>query len=214
MSCRLIIVRHGQSLGNLEHTFLGHTDKDLSPLGYKQAERTAEYLKNEQIDCIYSSDLLRAHNTGKAYSDISGLPITDDEGLREIYAGKWENSTFDDLITKYPVSYGQIWLNNIGFAKPDGGESVADLTDRAFNTIKKIADENEGKTVAIFTHATVLRSFFNKIYGFGLDKMKDIKWASNTSVSEAVYENGVFKPIRYSFDDFMSDIKTDVPVNC
>ena len=47
---KIILVRHGQSIGNQTRVFLGHTDLDLSELGYKQANATAEYLKNEKID--------------------------------------------------------------------------------------------------------------------------------------------------------------------
>ena len=49
---KIIIVRHGQSLGNLNKQFLGHTDLDLSDLGYKQAICTANHLKNEKIDIV------------------------------------------------------------------------------------------------------------------------------------------------------------------
>ena len=57
---KIILIRHGESLGNANRTMLGHTDLDLSPLGYTQAETTANHLKNEKIDAIYSSDLIRA----------------------------------------------------------------------------------------------------------------------------------------------------------
>lgn len=213
MSCRIIFVRHGQSIGNVYKTFLGHTDLDLSSLGYRQAERTAEYLKSIHIDCIYSSDLLRAHNTGKVYADVVGLPIIDDKNLREIYAGDWENQTFDDLDVKFPESYSEVWRNNIGFAHPDSGESVAELLDRVYHAIEKIACDNDGKTVIIFTHATVLRSFFNKINGYELKDMKDWPWPSNASVSEAVYDNGKFSSLRYGFDDFMKELKSHFPKN-
>ena len=38
MACTLLFIRHGQSLGNMVRSFLGHTDLDLSPLGYEQAQ--------------------------------------------------------------------------------------------------------------------------------------------------------------------------------
>ena len=60
MKTKIYIIRHGHSLGNLTRTFLGHVDLDLSDLGYKQADCTADALKNEKIDIIYSSDLSRA----------------------------------------------------------------------------------------------------------------------------------------------------------
>ena len=72
MSCRLLFVRHGQSLGNLTGRFLGITDLDLSPLGAVQARRTADYLKDEKIDVIYASDLIRACHTAQPLSGNKG----------------------------------------------------------------------------------------------------------------------------------------------
>mgnify|MGYP002513616370 CR=1 FL=1 len=51
----LIIVRHGQSIANLEDKFAGQKyNPSLSPLGHEQAERTAEYIvSNYNVDKIY-----------------------------------------------------------------------------------------------------------------------------------------------------------------
>ena len=57
------LVMHGQSIGNALRTYLGHTNLDLSELGYEQAKITAEHLRNVPFDAIYSSDLLRAYHT-------------------------------------------------------------------------------------------------------------------------------------------------------
>ncbi len=214
MSCRLLFIRHGQSIGNMNGNFLGITDLDLSPLGYKQAECTANYLEGISIDAIYSSDLMRAHNTGKALADRKGLNIIDDVGLREIEAGLWENRKFDELAVEFKSTYGTVWMHDIGNSGADGGETVAHLCDRVYNTVLKIAEENDGKTVAIFSHATPIRAFFNRINGGTLDDMKNVPWASNASVSEAEFDNGMFTPVRYSFDAFMGDIKTVLPKNC
>ena len=57
---RLYFVRHGQSAGNAEGRFGGHSPTPLSSLGKKQAEHAAQALAKEKITAIYSSDLLRA----------------------------------------------------------------------------------------------------------------------------------------------------------
>ena len=81
----MIFVRHGQSLGNKERAFLGHTDLDLSVLGYEQAELTAEFLKDRKIDKIYSSDLMRAYHTSLPLANILKLEPEKQEELREIF---------------------------------------------------------------------------------------------------------------------------------
>ena len=42
MKTKLYLIRHGQSQGNLLGLFLGHTDMDLTELGYRQAEMAAD----------------------------------------------------------------------------------------------------------------------------------------------------------------------------
>lgn len=210
MSCRLFFIRHGQSLGNLNNVFLGYTDLDLSSIGYRQADAVADFLKTQKIDAIISSDLLRAYNTSLPLCKSIGLKPVKDTNLREIFAGDWENQKFDFLIKNHPETYN-IWLNDIGNAVPDNGESVEHLFERIVSEVKNIALENDGKTVAIFTHATPIRAFFTYVYGKNAADMKNLHWAANASVSEAVYENGSFSVVRYSFSDYLGDMKTVLP---
>ncbi|MBE6729751.1 MAG: histidine phosphatase family protein [Ruminococcaceae bacterium] len=210
MTCNIIFVRHGQSEGNLYRDFLGHTDRDLTDLGRCQAEKTAEFLKDRRIDVIYSSDLKRAFHTALPLARIKGLPIIKNENLREIYAGLWENVNISTIKEKYSESYG-IWQNNIGRAVLDGGESVLQLQERIVKEIEKIIMENDGKTVAVFTHATPVRTFFSYINGKSIDEIIDIPWPLNASVSEAVFKDGKFSQICYGVCDFMADLTSPMP---
>lgn len=212
LSCRIYLVRHGQSLGNLKATFLGHTDLDLSPLGYSQAKLTCKYLESKAIDIIYSSDLLRAYNTSQPLCKALGLEAIKVEDLREIYAGEWEGKTFDHLTEKYMQTYS-VWRNDIGNAKIDGGETVRQLYDRITKEIGKIALENDGKTVAVFTHATPIRVLYCFCNSLGVEAMKDIGWCPNASVSEIVFKNGEFSMPVYGYDEFLGDIGTRLPSN-
>lgn len=212
MGCTLYFIRHGQSLGNKTKTFLGHTDLDLSELGYRQAECTAKYLNNIDIDAVFSSDLLRALNTCNEYLKISGKTAVKDQKLREIFAGDWEGKTFDELQVEYKEAYN-IWLTDIGNSCPDNGEAVKELTERVVNRITEIANDNDGKTVAIFTHATVIRSFFNFAYGKPVREMKNLPWSTNASVSVAKYDNGKFEVLDYSIDSHLSEYKSGFPAN-
>lgn len=210
MSCRLIFVRHGQSMGNLSNTYLGHTDLALSELGTQQAKMVGEFLKNREIDNIYSSDLLRAYQTSLPLATLKNIKPIKSAALREIFAGKWENCQFSTLKDEFKQSYA-IWLDNIGLACPDGGESVLSLQNRIVKEIIKIAKENAGKTVAVFTHATPIRTFFAYIRGYLPQEIKNIPWATNASVSEAVFENGEFTEIYYSRDDFLDSLASGFP---
>lgn len=212
MSTKLIIIRHGQSLGNLNKVFLGHTNLDLSETGYKQAEKTANFLKNVHIDTIYSSDLMRAFNTVLPIAQSHNIEIVRDEALREIYAGEWENKSYDFLSEHFLHDY-TVWKTDIGNARCSGGESVLELQKRIFEEIKKIAEENDGKTVCIGTHATPIRTFYAASMSVDKDKMFEIPWATNASITTAVYENEKFNVSEYGYDLHLEEIKTAVSKN-
>ena len=201
---KLLIIRHGQSIGNLERRFLGHTDLDLSELGYKQASIVTEYLKNEKIDIVYSSDLKRAYNTVKPIAEYRNLKIIKSKSLREIYAGEWENGDYEYLSNNFSTEYEK-WKNDIGNAYCNGGESVTDLQDRIYEEVIKIAKDNIGKTVCIGTHATPIRTLYAKIEGVKKDDMYKVPWATNASVTTVTYDGKELKMVKYAEDEFMGE---------
>jgi len=201
---KLILIRHGQSIGNLNRVYLGHTDWDLTELGYKQAELVCEYLKDEKIDIIYSSDLIRAYNTVLPLAKQRNMEIIKDEKLREIYAGEWEGKHYEELVTVYAKEY-EIWKTDIGNAGCTGGETVLELQNRIYNEILKIAKENEGKTILIGTHATPIRTLNATINNVKKDEMCNIPWATNASVTVLEYVEGKLKMLQYGDDAFLGN---------
>lgn len=206
----IYLIRHGESEGNKSNLFLGHTDLDITEKGHAQAEMTAEFLKDIKVDAIYSSDLKRAYNTGLHTAKQKGMEIVKDENLREIFAGEWENRLFEDIVVEYEEDF-KVWKKNIGRARCTGGESVEELLERFVSEVKKIAKENEGKTIFIFTHATPIRVLKAALDGLSLDEIQSVPWASNASVTHVVSENGKLKLVDYSIDHFMGDLATFLP---
>ena len=211
MSTKFYLIRHGQSQGNLKGLFLGHYDLDLTELGYAQAERTANFLQTIKADAIYASDLLRAYHTAETTAKRIGMSIVKDKNLREIFCGDWEAKSFDVLQSQM-AGYA-VWLKNIGAAHPENGESVLQLQQRVVTALEKIAKDNDGKTVFVFTHATPIRVFAAHCLGKAKDEIKDVPWATNASVTEAVYEDGKFALVQYSRDDFVGELSTAFPAN-
>ena len=81
----LLLVRHGESLYNMQRCFTGHSDIPLTELGEKQAELTAQYLTEHfKVDAIWSSDLQRAKSTAKPCADRLGLPINCDYRIEDM----------------------------------------------------------------------------------------------------------------------------------
>lgn len=203
----IYLIRHGESQGNKRNAFLGHTDLDLTQRGHMQAQQTAQHLKDVPVDVIYSSDLKRAYSTAMHTAQIKGLDVIKNKNLREIFAGDWENKTFESLKKEYEDEY-KTWMHNIGLARCTNGESVKELGERVVNEVIKIAKENRGKTVFIFTHATPIRALKAACDKIKPEEMKNIPWATNASVTYAKYENSHLSIEKYSDDSFMGDLGT------
>ena len=140
------------------------------------------------------------------------LPVTTDKGLREIFAGDWEGRGFVELAAEHSPAYVQ-WFEDIGNARCPEGEAVAELADRIFQTVRRIAEANEGKTLVLATHATPIRTVEWTASGKELSFMQQIPWVTNASVSEFVYENGMLTPVKISQDCHLGTMVTALPTN-
>ena len=208
---KFLLIRHGESVSNLERRFTGHYNAPLTDLGRRQAMATAEYIKqNYKVDKVYASDLDRAFTTGKATADLLGLPVTPDPDLREIYAGKWEGVLYDDIKAEYPDLFGK-WFGDTGNCRCPDGESVEELGNRVYSCLKRIGEENPDSTVVIATHATPIRSL-QAITAYGsVDYMKKVSWVSNASVSTVIYENVKLSFTEAGYDKHLNGILTTLP---
>jgi len=207
----LLLIRHGQSEANLQGRFAGQYDSPLTDLGHKQAAAAAEFIaENYTPDAVYCSDLQRARQTGEHTASRLGLEVIPDAGLREIYAGAWGGIPFERMNADFPTEAYR-WRHDIGNSGCPGGETVAALAQRVWDTVRRIAEENDGKTVVISTHATPIRTLLWKITGKSLDEMQNIPWVANASVTELQYRDGALYPVKISQDDHLTDLKTALP---
>ena len=116
----LYLMRHGQTLFNLQHKIQGWCDAPLTPLGIKQAQMAKEYFVNNQItlDHAYASTSERASDTLEIITD---MPYTRLKGLKEWNFGAFEGKD-ECLNPKLP--YGD-------FFKQFGGEGELELSHGA-----------------------------------------------------------------------------------
>lgn len=151
MVTKLYLIRHGQSDGNAEGRFGGHSPTPLSNLGKKQAELTARALAEEEIDHIYSSDLLRAVETAEPLAGMLGIKINKTPAFRERNVGVLEGLTFDESKRKFPEDYYALINRDINHVIT-GGESYRHLLRRGTRALDEIFREHRGQRIAVFSH--------------------------------------------------------------
>ncbi len=148
---RLFLVRHGQSDGNAEGRFGGHSPTPLSALGEQQAELTARALAKQKIHAIYSSDLYRAIQTAEPLAKILDLPIIATAAFRERKVGVLEGLTFDESKAAHPKDYYALVNRNIHHVIT-GGESYRQLLKRAAPELHEVLRAHHGENIVIFSH--------------------------------------------------------------
>ena len=198
MDTRLIIVRHAQGEGNLKEEFHGQYNSDLTPLGHEQAECTARFLRDYDIDCAFSSDIARAYSTACHAAKFHGLDVKKAEGLREINAGKWEQVRFTDIQKNYPGEH-RAWTTDMGNFTCPGGESVRHLQSRVNETIQSLVKSNAGKSILVATHATPIRAMLCIWQQLDISDIVKLRWVPNASVTVVEYDS---KDLSFRLDKY------------
>ena len=151
-------VRHGQTIWNVENKICGATDIALTEFGHQQAVETGEKILKEgiQADEILYSPLVRAADTAKHISEMTGIPARPEPRLTEQNFGKWESTARDGADFKkakecFAMSH-------------EGGESTLRLAQKIYNLLDEIREESDEKTYILVAHngiARVVQSYFH-----------------------------------------------------
>lgn len=149
---RLLIVRHGEAVGNREHRFIGQSEVPLTDAGHAQTEALTARLSNVGITKVVSSDLLRAMQTISPIADKLGIEVKPDPRLREIANGEWADLVADDVAAGWPDLWAR-YQRGEDVDRP-GGENWTTVQVRAVSAIQDIIDACHADDVALVgTHA-------------------------------------------------------------
>ncbi|MEO3797650.1 histidine phosphatase family protein [Nonomuraea sp. B10E15] len=150
MSKRIVCLRHGQTLWNVERRFQGHSDIPLDETGMAQAARAASLLASLRPTLIVSSDLQRANDTALALGRVVGLDVAVDKDFRERGGGQWEGLTREEIAARWPDEYA-------AWEAPDG-EPVGDVAARVAAAMRKWAGRlDDDGLLVVASHGAALR---------------------------------------------------------
>lgn len=182
MKKTIYLVRHAQTLFNERKKIQGWCDSPVTVKGYKQAEATGKYFKNNNIvfDKVYCSTSERTSDTVER---ITNLPYTRLKGLKEVSFGLFEGES-EALNPKYP--YGD-------FFKQYGGESVEEAQLRFDSTMNKIV-EDEASTILVVAHTGVMVMFYMKWIEYA--KAEITEKLGNCSIFKYEYEDNKFSLVE------------------
>lgn len=143
--------RHGQTIWNVENKICGATDIELTDFGHMQAVALGKEIKekNLPIDKILCSPLVRASETARHVSEMTGIPYQVEERLREQNFGRFETTPrhgeeFEEAKTHFIDHY-------------DGGETMFHLIQRIYNLLDVVCRDTE-HTYLLVAHNGISRA--------------------------------------------------------
>lgn len=151
----LLLARHGETDWNSERRWQGHSDQPLNDRGREQARALAAELAERTIDALYSSDLLRAHDTAQIAAAELGLEVQVDPGLREVDVGTWSGLAHPEIEASDPDGFRRWQEGGKGWER---GESYEQMGERVVGAVLAIAARHAGETVLLVTHGGSIRA--------------------------------------------------------
>lgn len=179
----LYLIRHGQTVANVEHKISGQIETDLTPFGRDQILQTAQNLKSigVSLDLILCSPLKRTKDSAQIIAEQIPAPIVYDDGLKEFSNGIYEGTKIEDLEqmnfnppyrtagysfsngTDLMAAYHSFSPKYDTFCYPKG-ETKLEARERFMNAIQKHLDANSNlQNVAVVAHGGVIRFMLLKI---------------------------------------------------
>lgn len=222
---KLVIVRHGQSIWNLENKFTGWTDVDLSENGIKEAKEAGKILKskNYKFDVAYTSLLKRAQDTLKYILeelDETNIEIKKSYKLNERHYGALQGLNKDETRKKYGDEQVKLWRRSM-FIKPpalsldderypgndikykDLNKEELPTTENLQDTINRVIDywNSDIKKDLLNNKNVIIVAHGNSLRGL-------IKYLDNISDEEIMnIELPTGRPICYELDENLIPIR-------
>ena len=222
---KLVLVRHGQSMWNLENRFTGWTDVELSEQGIKEAKEAGKVLKEKgfNFDVAYTSVLKRANDTLKYILEELGeqdIPVKKSWRLNERHYGALQGLNKDETKEKYGEEQVLLWrrstdvrppaLSKDDERYPGNDPKYSDLKENELPTTENLIDTIE--RVMIYWNSDIKKDLEAGkrviIAAHGNSLRGLIKYLDNMTDEEIIkLELQTGNPICYELDDDLKPIR-------
>ncbi len=185
---KLILVRHGQSLWNLQNRFTGWVDVPLTAQGIEEAKRAGQLLKGTKVDVCYTSGLTRAQNTLALILGEMGVqpPVIRDEALNERHYGDLQGLNKEETARRFGDDQVKIWRRSYDIPPPNG-ESLKDTAARTLPFFDRciLGDIQQGLDVLVVAHGNSNRSIVMQLDGLTKEEVLELNLGTGVPL---VYE--------------------------
>jgi len=159
----MILIRHGLPL-RVENTDDSPADPELGNEGVEQAQKLARWMKDEKLDAIYCSPLMRARMTAKPLADAKDLEIKIEPGVAEIDELSATYIPLEELKEKEPEKWKEL-LEVGAEAMFNSMQDLETFRKKVIKSLATIIAENKGRRVAVVCHGGIINVWGAHILG-------------------------------------------------
>jgi probable phosphoglycerate mutase len=165
----LLVIRHGETVWNIEHRYQGHGDSPLTETGRSQVSALGRRMRGLPFDTLISSDLGRTRETAAIIADYTGHAVALDSRLRERNYGVLEGLTVSEIKAAHPAVLDRLNTDDPDYVVPQG-ESHRQHYQRNIAFIEELLAQKSGAKVAVVAHGGVLESIFRYVAHMPLEQ--------------------------------------------
>lgn len=196
---KLVLVRHGQSLWNLQNRFTGWVDVPLTAKGREEARSGAERIKHIKFDVAYTSGLQRAQTTLAIILEAIGqneVPVIRDQALNERDYGELSGLNKEETAKRHGEEQVKIWRRSYD-VPPPGGESLKMTAARTLPFFDRaiMGDLKQGLNVLVVAHGNSNRSIVMELDKLTQDGVLALELATGVPRIYEIEANGAAKLI-------------------
>ena len=168
-TCRVHLVRHGQTIMNTQVRFRGRLEVPLNEVGRAEAREAARSLVGSGLVAVYTSPLGRAREVAEAIAVKNGVgAVRAQPDLVNLDYGAWEGLTKEESAQVDPEAW-DAYVGDPEAAVCPEGEAVSAAADRVVEALRAIAREHPGQSVAAVSHGVMLRLAVLRVAGASQD---------------------------------------------
>lgn len=160
-SGKLVLVRHGQSLWNLENRFTGWVDIAMTEQGMLESRTAGLHLQHLRFHLALTSNLQRAHHTLQLLLEAMNhheIPIERHEALNERHYGELQGLNKAEVAQQFGDEQVRLWRRSF-HVQPPGGESLKDTVDRVRPYLaQRILPAIPNQNILVVAHGNSLRA--------------------------------------------------------
>ena len=189
----LVLLRHGQSLWNLENRFTGWVDVPLTEIGRDEARRAAERLTDLRFAVAYTSVLSRAQETLDLILGVLRQlpPVIRDQALNERHYGDLQGLNKKRTAELHGADQVKLWRRSYDVAPPNG-EALKNTAERTLPFFERaiLGDLHLGKNVLVVAHGNSNRSIVMKLDRLSKEQVVALELATGVPLVYEIDERG------------------------